>query len=265
MKVKHRYILAFLLVTIAAGTAYNRRRAMFRAWNVAAILSEGLDGRLIPHRVNRLAVLDEVLDRGLRSMEVDVLFRPATASTGYFEVGHDDNDARGVRLDAFLDRMQAHAIGKIWLDVKNLNPTNLESALTELRRLDELYGLRKIAIIEYYKSGAAFAAVSGAGFHSSYYVPEDRIDDLLAAGDVAALTQSAQAIAATVKLQAVDAVSFRLTIYPFVKRYLEPMLPPATRYHAWDSVELRRWRAIDKLQASDYYGDPRLETILYRL
>lgn len=264
MKVSRRNVLLILILLIFTGFAVSSRRQFFRHTNVRAILSEGLDGRLIPHRVNRLETLTSVLDRDIRSMEIDVLFR-AGADAGYFEVGHDEDDASGVRLDTFLDHMQPCEIEKIWLDMKNLGPANLPAAQRELQRLDSVYHIREIAIVEHYMRAPAVSSLAAAGFHTSYYLPVTAIAKLLDAGDATALAQRAQTLSAQVEHQAVRAVSFRLTIYPFVKAYLEPLLPPGIRYHAWDSVELKHWGAIDELKATDYFHDPRLDTIIYRL
>jgi hypothetical protein len=263
MKIGRPRTLLILIVVIAIGFAIDRRRDITRYLNVKTILSEGLDGRLIPHRVNRIATLSSVLDKGIRSMEIDVMFR-SDGPNGFFEVGHDEGDARGVRLDDFLDRMRAFEIKKLWLDVKNLDRTNLQAARLELQRLDSIYQIKQHAIVESYTTSPMLASLAESGFHSSYYLPLDKIPKLLNAGDETALAQEAQRLAAQLQEQSVPAVSYDLSFYSFVKSYLEPLLPPHIRYHTWNSVELGDWGAIDTLRASDYYRDPRIETIIYR-
>lgn len=259
-------LLAILTaVLIACGLLVDRRRELFRHWNVRELLAAGLDGRLIPHRVNRLATLDAVLARGIRSMEMDVLFRDDGAGGGWFEVGHDEGDASGVRLDAFLERMAPFGVGKLWLDAKNLAPRNLGPALRELQRLDARHGVRRIAIVEFYDPSPELAAIAAAGFDAVGNIADEPVAARLAAGDHAALARIARQVAARTGRQAVRGISFRLTIWPFVKEHLEPLLPPQTRYHAWDSVELRHWGALDELRSRPWFADPRLATIVYRL
>lgn len=171
LKLTRRRVLYVVvaLLAVALAIAIEQRRNIFRCLNVAAILSCDLDGRLIPHRVNRLATLDAVLDRGIRSMEIDLLLRQEDGGA-FFEVGHDEGDVRGVRLDAFLERMKPFEMKKLWLDIKNLDATSVDVALTVLQDLDEEFGLREIALVESYTSAHELAAIGDAGFHSSNYL-----------------------------------------------------------------------------------------------
>jgi len=67
-----------------------------------------------------------------------------------------------------------------------------------------------------------------------------------------------------IRNQEVLAVSFDLSLYPFVKNYLEPKIPDNIVYHTWGSVKLCQFNAVGKLQQSDYFKDSRVKTIIYR-
>ena len=202
-----------------------------------------------------------MLNGGFKSFETDVRF-VSDPTGGYFEVGHDQADSRGVRLDEFLTISRPYEVKKIWLDVKNITDRNLPAVENELARLVSLYGIREISIVESGTISPSFANLAGRGFHTSYYLPTQRIKGLLAGHSTDSLWAEADRIRQQIDLQAVSAVSFDLDIYPFVVDYLQPLVPDSLEYHVWNSVKLWRWSALEELEQSDYFNDPRVETIL---
>ena len=244
------------------GLALNYPVDSIQRANISAILSLKLDGRLVPHRVNRVNKLQAILGEGIGSLEVDLLFR-FDGQRGHFEVGHDEIDASGVDLAAFLDIIKAHCLKKIWLDIKNVREDNIDALLAELLRLDSLYGIRQTAIIESNLVTEGLRKVGQAGFHSSYYLPTQKIKALLSGNDRALLQAAAAALAEQIASQGVAAVSFDLALYPFVKNYLETVIPATVVYHTWDSMKLWELNAIRDLKERAYFNDSRVMTILY--
>jgi hypothetical protein len=255
-------LIVGLIVVIGLLVAYHKE--IIRYFHMRAIVAENLDGRLIPHRVNRVDKLASILDKGIRSFEIDLLLRSEGARV-FFEAGHSDEDARGVPLHRFLEMLRGTGPRKIWLDIKNLDDNNMHAAVLELRRLDSIYAVKEIAIVESSTTSDSFSRFRNAGFHTSYYLPTERITSLLTLDDREKLTREALKIAAQIDRQSVSAVSFNLTLYPFVKQYLEPVIADSIVYHAWDSVDLRKWGALNRLKSTDYYRDTRLETLIYGL
>ncbi|MEW5796510.1 MAG: hypothetical protein AB1772_09120 [Candidatus Zixiibacteriota bacterium] len=255
-------VVTLLLVILVVGVVLNYHKDLIQRGNISSLLAENLDSRLAPHRINRVNRLRAILAHGIRSLEVDLMFRPSNGG-GYFEIGHDESDASGVGLAEFLDTLGGAGLKKIWLDIKNITEGNIDAALAELIRLDSLYDLRKTAIVESSFGSESLRRISNAGFHTSFYLPTVRIKELLASGDTMALQKEAEAIAAQVWAQQLAAVSFDLALYSFVKGHLESIIPDTTVYHVWDSVKLWEWDAIRELKDRNYFKDARVATILY--
>ena len=262
MKLLRLKNLIWPLLTIVVLLALVCHRNVFRHLNVSTIISEGLDVRLIPHRVNRLDKLTTIINAGIRSLEVDLMFR-YDGNRGFFEVGHDEADSRGIKIDRFLKVLKQHDPKKIWFDIKNINDDNIDAVNSELLRLDSLYGIKSIAVVESNITTDSFVRIHNSGFHTSYYLPTARISKLLGTGNETQLKLEADRIAEQIERQSVAAVSFSLAIYRFVKGYLEPVIPADIRYHTWDSVNLGNWNAVDRLEESDYFQDWRVSTIIY--
>lgn len=238
-------------------------KALIQKFHVHTLTSEGLDERIIPHRINSIDRLYHVLDDDIRSFEVDLIFRTA-GQYGFFEVGHDEHDATGVHFDLFLNILRNYEIKKLWLDVKNVNEHNIRAIVNELDRLDSVYNLRDISIIESSSPANSLRMLSSRGFHTSYYLPTEMILRLLHEKSDMALKGEAHRIHRQILHQSMSAVSFDLRLYAFVKNYLEPVIPENIVYHAWNSVRLYDLSSIHTLKSSDYYRDSRLKTILVR-
>jgi hypothetical protein len=260
----YRQLITILLglFILAAGLGLYCHKDLIQCININTIISENLDGRLAAHRINRIDRLRAVIESGVRAFEVDLLFRQA-GSDGYFEVGHDEADTREVRLDQFLDILQPYHLDKIWLDIKQVSEDNLDAVLAELARLDAEYELRQTAIIESSITSDGFKKIKSAGFHTAYYLPTGQLLTLVRENNRVALEASAEALRRQIESQSTSAISFDLTLYPFVKTYLEPIIPDSIAYHAWGSVKMWEWDALDELKESDYFKDVRLKTILY--
>lgn len=253
--------LAFGIVIVAL--ILNCHKDLIQYSNIRALLSSNLGVRCIPHRINDIEKLQAILGNGFRSMETDVWFYADENGSG-FQVGHDGSESNGIRLDQFLETMQPYEPRKIWLDIKNLTEKNLDAALGELVRLDSIYSLRKIAIVESGITSSAFEKFKAAGFHTSYYLPTEHIANMLREGNQDALTLVAENIEAQISDQSVAAISFDLSLYSFVKEYLEPSIPNTVRYHTWGSFKLWEWRAVSRMKEHAVFRDARVETILVR-
>ncbi len=61
----------------------------------------------------------------------------------------------------------------------------------------------------------------------------------------------------------VAAVSFDVRLHPFVKEYLEPLIGSDLVYHTWElNLSLADPDFLEKLAATAFFRDPRVETIL---
>jgi len=241
----------------------NFHKNLIQAYNLKTVLHENLDGRLVPHRVNSIEKFKRMQDCGIRSLEVDLYF-DADTNRRCFAIGHDIEDARSVNLDEYLESLGQIEIRKIWLDIKNVTADHLQPMLQELERLDSLYEIRDIAIVESSYPSRDITIISDAGFHLSYYLPTERNQKLLDTEDEEILDAEAAALAEQLDNQRVSAISFDLSLYPFVKEYLEPVLSDTIVYHTWGAIKLWEWGTITKLRNTVYFKDSRVKTILYR-
>jgi len=155
-----RTILVLIVVALLLFVVKFYHRELIQKINVMKLISEGLDERVIPHRINYIDTLYSVLDNGIRSLEIDLIFREGY---GFFEIGHDELDATGVKFDIFLNILQNYEIKKIWLDVKNLSDANIDVIITELERLDSIYIIKNISIIESSDTTNNFKKLSDKG------------------------------------------------------------------------------------------------------
>jgi hypothetical protein len=206
--------------------------------------------------------LYSILDSGFRSLEIDLLFR-ASGINGYFEIGHDEADATGVKLDVFLSVMQNYKIKKMWFDIKNISGENIKAIIYELERLDTIYNIRDKTIIET-KTTKRIHDLSSKGFHTSYYLPTTKILNLFKKNNVDDLEREAHRIKQQIVRQSLSAISFDLRLYSYVKNYIEPVIPENIVYHAWNSVRLHKLSSVNTLKKSEYFKDPRIKTIIVR-
>ena len=230
--------------------------------NIQILKERGQGVRVIPHRVNSLGKLSQVVFDGYAAFEVDVLFQDASsAERPQLEVGHDADSMSGLHIQDFL--AQAPAAEKVWLDIKNLSSGNHQQVLRSLNGLDAQFDLRKKAIVESSFMGPEFSAFSKAGWHTSYYLPTNRIWALLEAGDSAQMQVLANAISQQSRSQMLSALSFNARLYPFVKSYLAPLLDDHIVYHTWDiNISLADKGLMTVLGGSAPFQDPRVKTIL---
>ena len=192
------------------------------------IRKENLGSRLYPHRVNTLGKMREITNRGIRSFETDVLFRP---EGGFFEVGHHEGAMTGMTLESFLDKIPQD-FEKIWLDVKDVTDAAVPGINKRLLELDKKFGLKSRVIVETANESSSPALLSESGFHLSYYLPTEETLAVMEK-NVRSRNNLAEKIAGIAKGQNVGAVSFDLRLYEFVKGYLEAELGSQIVYHTW--------------------------------
>jgi len=253
-------ILVLFIMAVATGVAivkYNQYQ------NLQLLFKDELDGRLIPHKANHLGKLESIFGRGIRSFELDLMFKQNNEQ-GYFEIGHDDKEANGRTFESYLALLQpSYPIKKIWIDVKNIDKNNADAILAHLELLDQKYSIKPILLLESSTTSVRFQNFSKAGYHTSYYLPTGTITTLLEQNDPQALQLEAQRIRDLTLAQSLSAVSFVASLYPFVKTYLEPLISDEVVYHTWNIIMFKEYRALEQLKEKAIFKDPRIKTIIY--
>jgi heptose-I-phosphate ethanolaminephosphotransferase len=228
--------------------------------NSAELKSINQDSRVIPHRVNTVGKLKDILNNGFHAFEIDLIFREEAG--GYFDVGHDGNTLSGLSFEKFLSHVPHHDKLKIWLDIKNLNGDNIKSALGRLIKLDNIFKLKGRVIIESKITDSSFAEVSEEGFHTSYSLPQSLILELENV-DESGRIKIASSISNQIIGQKTEAISFDIRLYEYVKNYIEMNIKSSVSYHIWNlSAPISDRSFIENLKKKECFYDERVRTIL---
>lgn len=231
--------------------------------NQQNILDRSLSSRIIPHRVDSTGKLSQVLNDGISAFEIDLMF-VGEGSSGHLIVGHDSKTRSNITLEEFLKLLPMDKIEKIWFDVKNANPDNIHKISEYLQLLDVSYSLKNKIIFESEMTSNLLNVISDAGFHTSYYLPGD-LARLYRKNKLDELKDRVDKLLVQIMQQHCSAISFDISLYPFVKDYLEKHLDAKIVYHTWDlSMELRKPEFFETLQRQTYFSDKRIKTILVR-
>jgi len=227
--------------------------------NTQYLVDINQSSRIFPHRVDSIGKLKDIWNDGFRSFEVDVIFSDKGEES--FIVGHDYGLAN-ISLEKFISSIEHTQIERVWLDFKNLNVKNIEKALNRLTYLDKKYNLKEKFIVESGIKKNFFKEIHKAGWHTSYYMPTKKIVDLIKVNNIKAMEELANSIFSQVNKQEVNAISFDSRLYPFVKKYMEPLLDNHIVYHIWYAPSLFSAHFIPNLQKNKYYLDSRIKTLL---
>ena len=256
-----KILLAFLGFILAAVVIIVSIENYHQSQNITKLLSQNLDGRLIPHKTNYTNKLKNILSDDLHSFEFDTLFNDSV-KTPFFEVGHDDKEIHGTSFVDYLELAKEKKIIKIWMDIKNVNDNNIPKILTRLNYLDKKYGIKNILLFETSSTSPLVKLISDAGYHTSYYLPATALK-LMSQKNNSAVKNEALRIKQQIKIQGFKAISFSASLYPFVKSYVEPIISKDIVYHTWDFFRLRKVGELVKIKKSDFYKDERVKTIIY--
>jgi len=215
--------------------------------------------RVFPHRINSIGKLKNIWSDGFRSFEIDARF--GDNNTSYFQLGHN-NGVMGMKMENFLLSVTYSEIERVWLDFKNLNKNNYKQAIERLDYLDKKFDLKRKFIVESGTTLPFFNEFKKAGWHTSYYMPTKKIVTQLKENNVTEMKKIASQIASQIKFQNISAVSFDHRLYPFVRQYLEPLIPDHIVYHVWYAPALKKKSFADELQKNKFYLDKRVKTLL---
>lgn len=119
------------------------------------------------HRCNSIEKLQEK-HRLYPNIEVDVIFREDQK----FDVTHDIDTSFGLNLDSYFSYFEKER-GKMWLDIKNLNPDNAANMLAVMNGLTEHYHVDKERLIIESSCWEALDTLTRGGYYTSFYVPFD--------------------------------------------------------------------------------------------
>jgi hypothetical protein len=256
-----KLILTISLIALSIFIAILSTHTYFQNQNINKLLNKNLDGRVIPHKVNYINKLQNVLSDNIHSFEFDVNFNNLEKNP-YFEVGHDKKELKGISFEKYLKILKNKKIKKIWMDIKNVNDKNINQILQRLKYLDKLYNIKNILIFETSSTSSKVKIISDAGFHTSYYLPVDKFFTINK-NDKQQIKQLSNLIKHQILTQNLKAISFPTYIYPFVKNNIEPIISKDIVYHVWNHYKFKKKNEISKILEKDFFSDSRVKTILY--
>lgn len=227
--------------------------------NTQYLIDINQSSRVFPHRVDSVGKLKDIWEDGFRSFEIDARF--GDNNTTYFQIGHN-HGVMGIKMEDFLSSVTYSEIQRVWLDFKNLNKNNYKQASERLDYLDKKFDIKKKFIVESGTTLEFFKEFKKAGWHTSYYMPTEKIATQLKENNVTEMKKLAVKIASQTKSQNLSAVSFDHRLYPFVKQYLEPLISDNIVYHVWYAPTLSKKSFPDELQKNKLYLDKRVMTLL---
>lgn len=201
------------------------------------------------HRCNSLEKLQE--KRGLYpNIEVDVVFREDQK----FDVTHDIDTSFGLDLEAYFSYFEKKQ-GKMWLDIKNLDPDNAIEILAELNRLTRQYRVDKKRLIIESSCWEELDTFTRSGYYTSFYVVYDN-PCCMEREEIEECIRQLQEIT---DKQAVCALSFPSEWYSTIKENLDRPIDLLTWQHRRTQLEL-----ILSSSGKKMLFDPQLKVILVK-
>lgn len=135
--------------------------------NACAHLGSYTD-KLWLHRCNSLEKMEEFED-DFPNIEVDIVYR----GNDVFDITHDADTTFGLKIDPYFTKI-AESDGKMWLDIKNVNSSNVEEMEESLDSIRESHDVDKDQLIIEGGDYNALETFTDEGYYTSYYVPFDK-------------------------------------------------------------------------------------------
>jgi len=226
--------------------------------NTRYLTDTNQSSRIFPYRVDSIGKLKDIWNDGFRSFELDVRFLDDNKSNFIVEYNNGEGD---VKLNNFISSIDYTKIQHLWLNFKNLNKSNVNEAFKQLEYLNNKYLIKNKLIISSGTTGTFFNHFSAAGWHISYYLETKKIVKLLDRKNDKDMNELAKSIAMQTKVQGLSAISFDYRLYPFVKKYLEPLITKNIIYHISYTLALFDTHFKKKLEKKKLYQDVRVKTL----
>lgn len=199
------------------------------------------------HRANDLIKVDEIINQGINSLEVDIFVANKNGQPTCL-IGHEAGTATGQTLEQYFANLNQKLPGytSLWLDCKDLNSTaNEQLFLTTLKKMDSLYSIKNRVLIEsmYPQHLSSFKQL---GWKVSYYCNWSDLN----AGTDAQKQAVMDAMYNKLTTYGVDGISYDASVDNSMKSYFP------TKTVAGQPVKMYAWAL------SRYYGEADLSTKL---
>ena len=156
MRKYNKYILRIALIIVVLGVI-----------NACVHMGKYTD-KLWLHRCNSLEKMEEFEDE-FPNIEVDIVYR----GNGIFDITHDADTTFGLKLDSYFSKI-GDTEDKMWLDIKNVSPSNVDEMEESLDSIREVYDVDTDQLIIEGGDYNALETFTEDGYYTSYYVPFDK-------------------------------------------------------------------------------------------
>ncbi len=229
--------------------------------NQQKLNNQRLLSRVVPAHISTIGKFKNSQSDGYDSFELDLIYQDGDG--GYLEVGIDPDSGTGITLSDFLKLTQESDGQKIWLNIKNIDPENINGLIHRLLTLNKHYDLKNKAVIESIMTDESFSKLSTAGFYTSYKLPGAVLKKLVADANEKKLQAKAIELARQIESQKVTSISFDHELFPFVGNYLKKHIDSRVDFHTRDlSLSLKDKNFMSRLLNKPYFKEPRIKTIL---
>jgi hypothetical protein len=225
--------------------------------------------------VDAIGAAVESLNEGFDTIEINV-------RASDLRIGHAPQKVYSIDLDEYLSKIPLDKVKMIWLDMKELQESDIDNVIQRLNELDKKYNLKSRTLIENTLISPQMKKFVENGWKASYYIflklsPEDinrgfdyNLNEIIKKvkpdqDEEKKLRLLAERIAKDIKLQKSTDLSFYAYLYPFVKKYLEPLLAKNIRYNTFAIENIPSIDDIDmikKMQNITMLKDERIQIIL---
>lgn len=220
-----------------------------------------------------LGAAQQVLTDGFRGLEVNI-------NAPDMRIGHAPELVYDMALDEFLSRIDLNKVDILLLDMKNVRDEDIDSLLKNLNELDKYYNLKNRTIVESSFVTSNMKKISRYGWNTCYYLAVKRwsgdnytfglssqfesIIKNMAQKDDQKLCALAHEISDAIRQQESKSFSFWGYAYPFVKKYVEPLLDDSITYNVFaiPGAEIMSSRNMHNFNSNPVMRDPRVRVIL---
>ena len=199
------------------------------------------------HRVNSIEKKKDVSGK-FSGIELDIVYDQAKS---LFDVNHPPARSINLSLKDYL-LADVNRQSGYWLDFKNLEPGNAESACNTLSAIVDSAGLDKKKVIVESHNYASLSVFANKGFQVSYYLPA--LNKLK--GNT--LTTALQKVSLAIKTYPAMFISSTYKDYPIMKQYF----PQSTKLLWWSGSEKTFWNWRNKFHLYKMMNDKTVKVLL---
>ncbi|MDR2457308.1 MAG: phosphoethanolamine transferase [Clostridiales Family XIII bacterium] len=207
--------------------------------------------------INAVGAALDAIESGFDGIEINV-------NASDFKMGHAPQLVYDTTLDEYLSLIPLDNINFIWLDMKNLKEEDIDKVIEKLNELDKKYKLKNRILVENTLVSPKMKKFSEDGWRNCFYLCVGHDNQDISGGsshillplmlksktDISQeegikLQEFAYKIAKNIKEQKSTDLSFRSDFYPFVKKYLEPLIPSSINYNVFTIKDMPEIDHVD--------------------